>query len=106
MALSWLLMAIAARKLNIAIQNIGKIKHNKLSKVAKWKAATTILDAQVQYLLMATLCSHKNLNKLDKPIMQFKCSALGLNKHFPRAILNGPMEKISNTVTQCTNYFQ
>jgi hypothetical protein len=62
------------------VEYIGKIKHRKLSKTAKWKAATTILDAQIQYLLMATLCSQKDLDKLDKPIMKFKCSALGLNE--------------------------
>jgi hypothetical protein len=96
-----------------AVEYIGKIKQSKLSNVAKWKAANTILDAQIQYPLMATLCSRKDLDKLDKPIMKFKCSALGLNEHFPRAILHGPMElgglgiptKVSKTVTQRVNYF-
>ena len=95
------------------IEFIGKIKHSKLSKAAKWKAATTILDAQVQYPLMATLCTRKDLEKIDRPIIRLKCSALGLNEHFPRAILHGPMElggigipmKVSTTATQRINYF-
>jgi hypothetical protein len=92
---------------------IGKIKHRKLSKVAKWKAATTILDAQIQYPLMATLFTRKDLEKIDRPITWLKCAALGLNKHFPRAVLHGPMEmggmglptKVSTTAVQRINYF-
>ncbi len=92
---------------------LGKIKHSKLSRQAKWKAATTILDTQIQYPLMATLCSHKDLEKIDQPIIQFKCTALGLNEHFPWAILHGPLElggiglpkKVTATASQRINYF-
>jgi hypothetical protein len=80
------------------VEYIGKIQHSKLSKKAKWKAANMILDAQIQYPLMATLCTYKELEKIDWPIIHYKCTALGLHEHFP-----WPPTKISKMATQRIN---
>ncbi len=74
-----------------AKQYIGKIKHSKLSNRAKWTATTTILEPGVTYPLMATLCSQKEMESIERILISFKCHALGLNPHFPRAVLYGPM---------------
>ena len=71
---------------------IGKIKHSKLTPQAKWTAITSILESEVHYPLMATLCEPKELDKVERVITRAKCSALGLNEHFPRAILYGPLQ--------------
>jgi hypothetical protein len=44
----------------------------------------------IGYPLMAISSSKKDLEKIEKILAAFKCSALGLNEHFPRAILYGP----------------
>jgi hypothetical protein len=57
--------------------------------------------------------SGQELEKIEQVIIRAKCSALGLNEHFPWAILYGPMEyggmalptSLSKTVTTRINYF-
>lgn len=61
---------------------IGKIKHSKLSKHANWTAVTTFLEPGINYPLMATLSTHKDLTCIDKTLDLFKCHALGLYEHF------------------------
>ena len=41
--------------------------------------------------MVTSLCSPKKSGALDSITSQLKCVALGLNRHFPRAILHGPM---------------
>jgi hypothetical protein len=93
--------------MDLAATYIGKIKHSKLTKHAKWTAVTTILEPAVPYPLMAINSSKKDLKHIDKVLTAFKCHALGLNKHFPRAVLHGPMAlggmSIPNTVTKNTS---
>ncbi len=71
------------------------------------------MEPEVLYPLMATLGDKKEFDKIDRVIIRAKCSALGLNEHFPRAILHGPLEygglalptSISKKVTIRINYF-
>jgi hypothetical protein len=99
--------------LSKALVFLGKIKHSNLSKQAKWTAITSLLEPEVYYPLMATMCNKKDFDKIDRPIVRAKCSALGLNKHFPRAIIHGPLEyggmaiptSFSKTVATRINYF-
>jgi hypothetical protein len=71
---------------------IGKIRYSKLSQQAKWKAITTVMTPGVMYPLIATLCSKEELDKIEKVLAKAKCNALGLNEHFPRALLYGPYD--------------
>lgn len=62
---------------------------------------------------MATLCTHKVLEKIDQPVIHYKFTALGLKEHCPRALLHGPIElggiclptKNSKMASQRINYF-
>jgi hypothetical protein len=69
---------------------LGKMKHSNISQQAKWKAITTVLSPGVLYPLAASLCSKKELDRIEQVLARAKCNALGLNEHFPRAILYGP----------------
>jgi hypothetical protein len=71
------------------------------------------MEPEVQYPLMATLCDKKDLDKIERVITRTKCHALGLNEHFPRAIMYGPTQyggmaiptSLSKTATNRINYF-
>lgn len=62
---------------------------------------------------MATTCDQKDLDKIERVIARARCHALGLNEHFPRAVLYGPMQLGGLEIpsihvnTMCTriNYF-
>ncbi len=90
----------------MAATYIGKLKHSKLSKEAKWTAVTTILEPGVLYPLMALNSTRTDIDKIDKILAKFKCNALGLNEHFPRAVLYGPLAlggmALPNTITKTT----
>jgi hypothetical protein len=98
----------------MAATYIGKMKHSKLPKHAKWTAVTNILEPAVLYPLMALNSTKKDLEQVDRILTTFRCSALGLNEHFPRAILRGSMALggmslpntiISKTTSTCLTYF-
>ncbi len=69
---------------------LGKIKHSKLPQQTKWTAITTVMSPGVLYPLVASTCTKKDLDKIEKVIASAKCNALGLNKNFPHALLYGP----------------
>jgi hypothetical protein len=50
------------------------------------------MEPGVTYPLMATLCIVQELQQIDRVIIEAKCHALGINEHFPRAVLYGPAE--------------
>jgi hypothetical protein len=68
-----------------------KIRYSNLSKQEKWMAMNTILDPGVTYPWMATNCTPQSIQQLESTLAQAHCSALGLNKNFPCAILHGPL---------------
>jgi hypothetical protein len=49
------------------------------------------MEPAVLYPIMACACTDKEMTTLDKTLSKAKCHALGLNEHFPRAILHGPL---------------
>ncbi len=57
-----------------------------------WQAIKYILQPAVLYPLMATLYDLSALKVLGKKFAILYCQALGINKHFPRAILYGPCQ--------------
>jgi hypothetical protein len=81
-----------------------------LSQQAKWKAVTTVIEPALLYPLVNTLFSLKEFSPLDSIPLQMKCISLGLNRHFPRAILHGPctlggMGVPSSSQKTTLNYF-
>jgi hypothetical protein len=92
---------------------LNRIKNSRLNKKAKWKAITTVLEPAVLYPLMACSCKDKEMDHLDKTLSKAKCHALGLNEHFPRAVLHGPVSLgglgihsgQTKTTTTRINYF-
>jgi hypothetical protein len=70
---------------------LGKLKHSKLSKQTKWKAITTVMSPGVLYPLVTSTCTKKDLDRIERVIASAKCNALGLNEHFPQALLYGPL---------------
>ncbi len=71
------------------------------------------MEPAILYPLMACDCSEKEMNHLDKTLSRAKCHAHGLNEHFPRVVLHGPLSLggmgIHTTQTKTTtsqiNYF-
>lgn len=70
----------------------GKLTHCNLPPTVLWRAIKYILQPAILYPLMATLYDLSNLRALEKKIDILYCQALGLNKHFPRAVLHGPCQ--------------
>jgi hypothetical protein len=56
-----------------------------------WPTVTSLIEPTVRYSLMACKCTTQDIRKVDKIVTTAKCHTLGLNEHFPRAVLNGPM---------------
>lgn len=92
---------------------LGKIKHSKLTSTAKWTAITSIMEPKVSYPLMATLFEPSDLDQIERVITRAKCNALGLNTHFPHAVLHSPLKyggmaiptTLSRTATTRIIYF-
>jgi hypothetical protein len=86
---------------------------SRLNKHTKWTAIHAVMEPAVLYPLMACSCTNKEMSNLDKIISKAKCHALGLNKHFPRAVLHGPLSlggmavhtAQTKTTTSRINYF-
>jgi hypothetical protein len=74
-----------------AVTFLGKMKHSKLSQNAKWKAISTVMSPGVLYPLVSSLCTKKELDKIEQVMARATCNALGLNEHFPRAVLYGSL---------------
>lgn len=69
---------------------LGKLKHSNLNQQTKWKAISTVLSPGVLYPLISSMCTKAELDKIEQVMARAKCNALGLNEHFPRALLYGP----------------
>jgi hypothetical protein len=68
------------------------LKNAGLSLWAQWISVTMVIEPAITYPFMTCLFHPNDLQKIDSIISQMKCSALGLNKNFPRAVLHGPPE--------------
>jgi hypothetical protein len=69
---------------------IGKFGNSSMSSNVKWTAVTTVIEPSIIYPLLTVSYSHSDIAPIDSIISQMKCSALGLNRNFPRAVLHGP----------------
>jgi len=54
-------------------------------------AITTVIEPALLYPLVTFTFSTKDFQPIDSITSQMKCVSLGLNRHFPRAVLHGPM---------------
>jgi len=70
----------------------GKLRNAGLSLREQWIAITMVIEPAITYPLMTCLFHLNDLQKIDSILSKMKCSALGLNKNFSRAVLHGPPE--------------
>jgi len=77
--------------LNKAKEFYGKFMNSSVSQKAKWAAISTVLEPAIIYPLVNSYFSMENIKPIDSILSQMKCVALGLNRHFPRVILHGPL---------------
>jgi len=77
--------------LSKAKEFFGKFMNSSLSPKAKWMAITTVIEPALLYPLVTFTFSTKDFQPIDSITSQMKCVSLGLNRHFPRAVLHGPM---------------
>jgi len=68
----------------------GKFLNASVSQATKWAEVTTVIEPALLYLLVNIQYSEEQIKPLNSRTSQIKCIALGLNRHFPRAILRGP----------------
>lgn len=68
----------------------AKIRKSSLRTQAKWIAVNSIIEPTVLYPLVNTLYPIRDLSPIESTISQMQCSALGLNRNFPQALLHGP----------------
>jgi len=77
--------------LSKAKEFFGKFLNSSLSSKAKWMAVTTVIEPALLYPLVTSIFPLKNFQPIDSITSQMQCVSLGLNRHFPRAVLHGPM---------------
>jgi hypothetical protein len=58
----------------------------------KWVGITPVIEPALIYPLVKTLLSPSMIQPITSITSQMKCLVLGLNRHFPRAILHGPLQ--------------
>lgn len=73
-----------------AREYFGKLRNSTMSHMAQWMAVESVVEPAVMYPLMNCFFQEEDLKPIVSVISQMRCAALGLNKHFPRAILYGP----------------
>lgn len=69
----------------------GRIQNSSVSQKDKWVAITTVIEPAITYPLLNIYYSEQQTFAIDSILSQIKCSALGLNCNFPRAVLHGPL---------------
>jgi len=69
----------------------SKFMNSSLSQKAKWVAISTVIEPAIIYSLVNSYFSKEEFTLIDSLMSQIKCVALGLNRHFPRALLHGPL---------------
>jgi hypothetical protein len=67
----------------------GKIANLALPQKARLIALNSVIIPSLSYPLVATSFPAANIKKYEGIISAMYCNALGLNSHFPRALLHG-----------------
>lgn len=70
----------------------GNFVNSSLSQQDKWIAVTSVIEPSLIYPLVSTFYYEKDIHPLDSITSEMKCLSLGLNWHFPHAILHGPTQ--------------
>jgi hypothetical protein len=70
----------------------GKLKNTGLSPMAQWLTIMMVLEPAITYPLVTCLFTSNSIQQIDSIMSQLKCSVLGLNRNFPRAVLHEPPE--------------
>jgi hypothetical protein len=83
----------AAEQLNISTMKArkfsGKLNKCSISLNDRWIAARSVIIPSVTSPLVNAYFTDKDIWPLESTLSSLHCSALGLNHHFPRAILHG-----------------
>ena len=67
------------------------LRKSQLSNADCWVAYNSCVRPAVAYPLAGQQCSVEDLTPTQKVMDNIACHALGLNEHFPRALLHGPV---------------
>ena len=59
---------------------------------AKWLSLQTVFLKKVLYPLIGHNCSEEDLQDIQRPVDRETLHILGLNEHFPRAVLHAPLK--------------
>ncbi len=65
-------------------------KNANIHRRVKLIAVQSIIEPEILYPLVATYFSPSDIAPIDSILTQMRCTALGLNKNFPRGIIHGP----------------
>jgi len=77
--------------LSRAKEFLGKFRNTSMSPHAKRLAITTFIEPAILYPLLNTFYSLAEIKPIESILSQLKCSALGLNRNFPHAVLHCPI---------------
>jgi hypothetical protein len=66
----------------------GKLHNSSLSQRYRWIALSSIIEPSLSYPLVATYFTSKQIQPYECIMSTSQCNALGLNSHFPRALLH------------------
>jgi hypothetical protein len=69
---------------------LGKLTISSLTKHAKWLAIEAMIELSLMYPLINTIFSDMDIKPVESILSNLRCSVLGLNRNFPRALLYGP----------------
>ena len=75
-----------------ATKILGKFHNSSLPQQDKLIAVTSVIEPSLIHPLVNMLYKGSDIRPLDSITSQMKCTSLGLNMHFPRAILHGPSQ--------------
>lgn len=64
-----------------------------LSNEDRWVAYTSCVKPALLYPQVPQQCEPDDLSPIQKEVDQIVCHSLGLNEHFRRAVLHGPVER-------------
>jgi hypothetical protein len=59
---------------------------------AKWLSYQTVFMKKIMYPLIGHCCGYGDLQEIQKPVDRELLHLLGLNEHFPRAVLHAPLK--------------
>ena len=84
------------KEVEVGIAKVKKwaasLRRAQLSNVDRWVAYTSCVKPALLYPQVVQQCDSEDLEPIQAEVDRMVCHALGLNEHFPRALLHGPVE--------------